>query len=410
MSDYKVFLVSAFACHPEMSSEAGIGWQFLLEICEYAAENDAQVIAFMNRRSAAATSVALEERGITCAKLVGIDPPRSLGFLLDPRLTRLEYLAWFIAVRSAIKRLVSQGSRFSVAWHVTFASELLPVPFANLDLGRGFKVWGPVGSSGDWRVFLLKPREGRWLVDAMLQWCRNQVSVAIARRTAREMDLVLTQSPQLKLALGERAQVFPNLVIPADLLPRGTPSTEPKSKGISILAAGHLVPRKRFALLLGALASPELKDASLTIAGAPLPGTSAYLPSLAETLGVRGRVNFLGKVNRKKLLELMSEHDVFAHCAAREGAPGVVGEAATVGIPIVTFNLTGAAAVLRASGGHGIEVDSRNFDIHRLSSALVAAAGMGRNSAPPVWDQDRIRTKVEFVVSGRGDAEASDLA
>jgi glycosyltransferase involved in cell wall biosynthesis len=399
----KGVVLTAFACHPGMSSEAGIGWIFLKHLAESCQDMGIPLTAVMNERSAKSSGAELERLCLADnVEIIGLDPPQWLAFLRHPKLTRLEYLVWVRRARSLFaQRHRVVGDDSILAWHVTFASEILPVPFASPKMWPGStKVWGPVGSSGSPVLFLARPHEGSWLPDAILQLLRNALAGLIATRTARGMSLVLTQSPELADRLGShRAELFPNVVIPEQMLPPRDVGADSTQHDVPrLLAAGHLVPRKRLGLLLAALREPSLQHVQLDIAGRPLPGVSDYLPALATRLGVQDRVRFLGKLPRDELLRIARDYDVFVHPAAREGAPGVVGEMAMQGLPIACFKGTGAAAVLEASGGHGVAVDPSLDAAAALAEGVRRAIALGRVPESDYWREARIQAFIRRQV------------
>jgi glycosyltransferase involved in cell wall biosynthesis len=400
-------IVTAFACHPAMSSEAGIGWVFTRRIAEIAQERGLTVLAVMNGRSAAATEAEVLRLGLSShVEVRGIDVPGWLGFLKRPQLTRVEYIVWYMRTRALLRKLVREVPAASgTALHVTFASEILPAPIDILP-SRYKKVWGPVGSSGDWRAFTLAPREPHWFLDACLQLLRDCASSALAKANARRMDLVLAQSPKLIEQLSRsstKVEVFPNVVVPDAVMHSlgqlPSPVTEGQEAGPHLIAAGHLISRKRFSLAIAALTHPSLRGAVLDIAGAPWPGRPNYLPALAARLGVSDRVRFLGKLPRTELLSRMAKADVFIHLSAREGASGIVGEATAVGLPVVCFAGTGASAVVGAAQAPAVVLDAGKATVATIASAIRSAAVLPHRKFAG-WTEARIIRKLESLLPG----------
>jgi glycosyltransferase involved in cell wall biosynthesis len=391
-------VLSAFACHPEMSSEAGIGWLFLKHLGRQAAARDVAVVAVMNGRSAVATEASLRnDAGGPNVEVVAIDVPKFLSFLRNPRLTRLEYLVWNHKARSYLKSLERRRD-IAGGWHVTFATEILPTPVAALS-SRVVRIWGPVGSSGSWRVFKLFPREPGWRGEVAKQILRDSVATVLGRWNSRNIDVVLAQTADVVSRVRPEAsvEVFPNVVIPRNLVPVVKESKDVdyvRPTGLRIVCAGHLVHRKRFGLAIAAMGDPRMRGAHLIIAGAPLPGTADYLPALVSKLGVADRVTFAGKLARSELMGLMEESDVFVHLAAREGAPGIVGEATMLGIPLICFEGTGSAAVARTANTSAVFVDPRHADRTTIVDAILSAAALPRTRYGG-WTEDRIAEQID---------------
>ncbi len=102
-------------------------------------------------------------------------------------------------------------------------------------------------------------------------------------------------------------------------------------------SVGRLVSKRRFDRLLEAMVFLP-NDAHLAIAGeGPLRGA---LGQLAETLGLRDRVRFLGYC--PDIGTVMEALDVLVITSDREGMAGVMLEAMSRGVPVVSTDVSGA--------------------------------------------------------------------
>lgn len=398
----KLIVIAAFACDPNIPSEPTIGWAYLRTWGALAdAMADVQVIGVMNARSKQATDrylLTLKPGSCPNITTVGLDLPDWLRFLKNPYLTRLEYLVWNSQAKRYFKKLPAD-QEILLARHVTFASELLPTPISVLQQ-RAFTVWGPVGGAGAADAFRIDPRHRLWGFQFAQQKVRDVLSRLRSRSIGRSVDLVLTTSPAMAqdlISSGIRAEAFPNTRVDprfqaliAEKRVQQVPSDpEPHGRGLQLLCVGHLAYSKRFELAIAALTVPGLSKARLMIIGKPLPGKDNYLSGIAASLNVQDRVDFAGQVPQKEVFEAMLGADVFIHPSSREGGSGVVGEATAVGVPVVCFKGTGAAAVLELSGGHGVQVDaSGDRSVNSLAAAVIAASRLG-NRPSPVWLGDR---------------------
>ncbi|WP_165839509.1 glycosyltransferase [Rhodococcus sp. Eu-32] len=234
-----------------------------------------------------------------------------------------------------------------------------------------------------------------------VQLVRGFLARRVARFFSQGIDYVYAQNESVEamfVKMGRSVETFPNVVLSDGLrtaisdLPVPEPAEDQKT-GIDILAVGHLIPRKRFEIAIAAMADDRLRSSTLTIVGAPLPGTPNYLPGIVENFGVGDRVKFVGKIARADVLKHMNTCDVLIHPSAREGASGVVGEATAVGIPVVCFSRTGASSVLDASGSSGVQLSTSEYDSSALVSALLKAATMPRIRSR-VWTEARFEALV----------------
>ncbi|MBO0763872.1 MAG: glycosyltransferase, partial [Hyphomicrobiaceae bacterium] len=114
--------------------------------------------------------------------------------------------------------------------------------------------------------------------------------------------------------------------------------------GPRLLAAGSIVPRKGYDILVRALARLCHLDWHLTIAGDPdrSPETAAALEAQIRRSGLRDRIELAGVVDTHTLAKLYRQADVFVTASLYEGYGMVLSEALARGLPIVAT--TGGAA------------------------------------------------------------------
>ncbi len=135
-----------------------------------------------------------------------------------------------------------------------------------------------------------------------------------------------------------------------------------------IVTAGRLVPWKHFDLLIKAM--PRIRervpDATLLIAG---DGPELErLRALASAPLLEDSVSFVGRLERKALLRLVSESGIFALASSYEGFSHQLVEAAACGAPIVATRAGGNAELI-VDGKNGLLVDPEHVDA--LADALL---------------------------------------
>lgn len=64
-------------------------------------------------------------------------------------------------------------------------------------------------------------------------------------------------------------------------------------------------------------------------------GDDSRLRQLAQRLGVIERVHFVGKMNRKKVLEFMDDMDIYVQVSLQEGLPRSIAEAMSRAMPVI---------------------------------------------------------------------------
>ena len=178
----------------------------------------------------------------------------------------------------------------------------------------------------------------------------------------------------------------------------------------TILSVGHLIDRKGHDLAIRAIA--ELPDVRLMIAGdGP---REAALRALANTLGVAGRVDFLGHVDQKALPDLYGAADATVSCSDREGIANVLLESLACGTPLVATPVWGSPEVVRVPEA-GLLVADRSVaairdGVGRLLATLPDRAATRVYGERYNWHETgrQHRALLERVVTARVAPAATD--
>lgn len=167
----------------------------------------------------------------------------------------------------------------------------------------------------------------------------------------------------------EKLFVLPNPVDGEEARRLASPVASRNGK-LRLCTIGRLAPEKGYDVLLAALrrADSQLGDWELIVIGdGPRRGE---LERLSAELGVAKAVHFVGHL--KNPFSLLASADIFVHSARWEGFGLVLGEALSLGIPIVATNAPGGTREILADGKFGLLVPSEDPDL--LAEALVGFA------------------------------------
>lgn len=255
---------------------------------------------------------------------------------------------------------------------------------------------------------------------------KRRLFTALERLAARRSAALICQSPAQEREvldwLGASAEGRTVVIPPA--LPRAVLDRPDGCETRKRLRATLGVPEGERVLLLPARLVP-IKRADLAVrALAALPGTGAGhqlwiagdgplgsgLRSLAESLGVSGRVRFLGQ--RADVWDLMVASDLVFLTSRMEGTPLALLEAAALGIPVLGPDVGGVRDVLgddavllpSETGGEGWAEALRDAEMH--AHAWRAAADERRGRVRIAQDPERLIARVgalyRRLVSGSG--------
>jgi glycosyltransferase involved in cell wall biosynthesis len=383
-------LAFAYACEPGRGSEPGAGWSWARML---AGLGETWVVTRANNRAAIEAGLA----GLPEAdrlRFVYVDlPERARRWKRGRRGVHLYYLLWQLAALRAARE-AHRRQRFDLVWHLTLAN----VWFGSVaPLVGPPAVYGPVGGGArvPWRLLPTLGVRG-----AATEAVRASVELGaryanpLARLAWRRSRLVLVQNPETRRWLPRRhrgrAELLPNVVLdlPAGPGRRGHPGPP------TAAYAGDLLPLKGVALALRTVA--QLPEWRLLVAGSG--PDEARLRRLAHTLGLDGRVEFLGWLPRERLLELLgSQVDVFLFPSLRDQAPWAVAEARALGLPVVCLGVGGPPQL----GGRAVPAAGPAGTVRGLARALQAAT-TDPLPPPPAFDLASRRRRLTELLARTG--------
>lgn len=235
----------------------------------------------------------------------------------------------YAAARKSLAALIRSGHRFDLI----DAHYFYPDGVAAAMLGRTFGLPVTVTARGtDINIIPDYAIPGR-----MIRWAASRVDGLITVSTAlasRLASLGVDSSRIAVLRNGIDPVAF-RFMAPFKRDGQGPPSP-------LALSVGNLVPLKGHDMAIKAL--PDVPTLHLWIAGeGPERG---QLEALASSLGVAGRVTFLGAVPHERMSEVYSAASILILASEREGWPNVLLEAMACGARVVATNVSDVPEII----------------------------------------------------------------
>lgn len=363
-------LVAAYACEPGKGSEPGVGWWMCQAISR---EHEVWVITRRNNRER--IERALRDNPNPRLHFVYTDLPAwAMTWKRNGRFIRTYYYLWQMAAYREARGLMKTID-FNFAHHVTFVNDYTFTFLALLNLPF---VWGPIGSNALAPSGLLPNRKGLLRdrityyskailrnIDPLMWFCVMRARLIIGNsdqvRARLPFSLLATSKLRIHTAIG----VERNAMLGA----HGA-----DERGFHVVSTGNLIPIKQFHLTVRAFArlAEKLPGACLSIVGTG--PEKAKLVELAETLGIGGKVAFLGWLPRADALAVLASADVFLF-PSTEAAGMVVLEAQANGVPVVALRGTGPGEMITGDSGIAVAPGSVDATVDRLGRALMTLAG-----------------------------------
>lgn len=364
-------LLSAYACEPGKGSEPGVGWNWAKGL---ASRVSLCVLTRESNRAAIEGSIRTLSEDDPLHKVEFLYHDLAKPFLWAKKRGILPTMAYYILWQlSAARRFSATADRMDVVHHLTFCTLLCPGFWKT---GRTPFLAGPIGAplvnphylplfgSQAWRQEL---RDRMMRHFDRLPWLRKRLRSAAG--------LVPANSETRDLMLSRGLPVLPVM------LDTGAPEAEvsqkatPERNRIRLIYAGQLERRKGIEIAMRALQKVSQEheiDWCFDLFGKG--PDEPRLRSLAETLGISGRVVFRGSVARDELMRRFSTADAFLFTSVRDTSGGVNLEAMVHGLPIICIAHQGVGDITSDSCAERIPPGTVPETITAIADAVIRLA------------------------------------
>ncbi len=369
-----------YACDPGAGSEEGVGWTWARAAAEVA-----DVTLITSGRAAERVRIAATELGLPIT-VVEVDTSERVRRAFPRKLIFVYYLLWHALAGRAVRRC-ERCEPVDVVHHVTWASDSLPS--ALLASRAPIRIWGPVGGSTRTARGLYRYLSRRGKVDqAVRDVVNGALRAACGDRVAGHATLIAALNDDVAerfRSSGRPIAIEGNLALGPDELP--TPAQIPavsEPDGLrTALFVGRLAPWK--GLLLAVRSLVHAPSWRLVVFGEGRDQADAI--ALAAELGVSERLEFRRPLPRRDLLTEVQSADALLAPSFHDSAPWSVGEAASLGCPVVCLD-AGGSALMAGTQGHVVAIGDGAFLPERIGACLQ---DLGPRCAPDMrWLATRL--------------------
>lgn len=371
-----MIVFNAFACDPEMGSEAGLGWNWFTYV---ARRYRTHLITAGRGREKILLDAIAEDTALSQNATVHFiqhwevptDPFRSFLFKFYQPYYYTYYRGW---MRKAFLHAAElcRTEKVKAVHQNTFHSFREPGDFWRLAVPS---IWAPVGGTTDvpWRfLWDLGP------MDAARHSSRNLIN-AWHKRFNRRFKKALAGYTKVVAGSDNAAELFRKFRPDVEMIP-GQLIQEPKKRGrakstlgnecLDICFCGNHWARKggHFALLALAIVGKQRSWRLQMIGEGEM---TERWKTLSRKIGIDDRVTWHGRVSRKRVKEIMVESDVFLFPSLNDCYPAVIGEALSVGLPVITTDIPGVGDMVGEKSGYRLHADTPNGLVRRLSDSII---------------------------------------
>lgn len=331
-------LVSAYGCEPNRGSEAGVGWNWVLQMGRY---NELHIITRSNDRDKIETNITEElfenlhfHYYDTCSLLKKVKK-REKGLYLY-------YWFWQIGIIPLVKRLIEEN-KFDYSMHLSFGSLWMPTFLPMFDIPF---IWGPLGGADCVPETMLKylPFKQRLVQKfrfLLIKTTRFNPIVAIPSRKAVAI-LCRTNQNVLAIPAGyrDKTHVILETAMSDDIFSLRK-ANQTNDSFINIITVGRLIPIKNINIAIDSIKYlyDRHRNIHLTIIGSG----SEYdrMRNRIKKYGLEESITILKERPRSEVLDIMSTSDIFIFPSLKEGGSWSLMEAMALGLPTVCLKWTG---------------------------------------------------------------------
>ena len=396
----RTILISAYGCEPLKGSEAGVGWNWVIQMAQH---NRLHVITRANNQASIEAHLPNELKNNIIFHYY--DAPSFIR-QLKKRAKRLYfyYFVWQIGIIPIVRHII-KTERIDYTMHLTFGSMWMPtfLPFFSTSF-----IWGPIGG-GDCepRPFLkLLPfkqkviQSFRYVMNALsfmhpgVMFAAYRAKVILARtpNTARAIPNCFRAKVQTILETAMEDSVFEHKCV-----------YQLNDDVVRMITTGRLLPNKNIVTAVKSLEYiPKDYRVKLTIIG------SGYqrreIEETAKRIGRSQDVVIIDELPREEVLAAVEKSDIFLFPSLREGGSWSLMEAMAIGLPVICLDWAGMAIITDDNCAIRIPVSNPEQMPKDMAAAIItliknpglreAMGKAGRNRIKEVYNWE---TKGLFV-------------
>ena len=332
----RTILVSASGCEPIKGSEAGVGWNWVLQMAK---TNYLHVITRANNQEPIEAHLPEElKEKITFHYY---DTPNFIKRLKNKaKGLYFYYFFWQLGIIPLVRQIIRKNE-IDYTMHLTFGSMWMPT---FLPLFKTPFIWGPVGGGDCEPKSFLKVLSLKQRIMQSARYVMNELSflnpfIVIPSLRAKS---ILVRTPNSATVIPgifrKKTKIILETAMENSVF--GYCKEKRSDNEIRMITTGRLLPSKN---ILTAVRSLNYIDKSLNISLQIIGSGYQKKDILKEVakIGWSDRVNIIEELPRQKVLELIGQSDIFLFPSLREGGSWSLMEAMAIGLPVVCLDWAG---------------------------------------------------------------------
>ncbi|WP_299583619.1 glycosyltransferase [uncultured Sunxiuqinia sp.] len=345
-------LINAYACSPNMGSEPGMAWNWIINLAQYC-----QLHVITEGEFKGQIEEAMEKLPVA----------QNIRFYYNPLSPNIREMCWnqgdwrfYYYYRKWQKRTLSIAKRIIEEESIDIVHQLNMIGFREPGFlwqlnGQPF-IWGPIDAKERFPLNYLNGTDFRTAMTIRLKNNFNYLQLKISGRVKQavaQASYVVAASTDSQVTIEKYYGKKPILINETGCYVKEKSEFVDKTtkETFDILWVGKFDFRKQLGLaiqIIGALKNPRVK---FHIIGDDQNMEGARYKKVAEKLNVEDVCIWHGKVPHERVQEIMRSCDLFLFTSVAEGTPHVVLESIGNNLPVVCFDTCGQGDVVNENIG-----------------------------------------------------------
>ncbi len=396
MEKHKI-LISAYACEPNLGSEIGVGWHWVLEMSKYF---DLWVLTRESNRERIEGWLAENELE-NPPTFIYYDLPKKLRFWKRGlRGVRVYYMLWQGLTNRIVKQTMLQNG-IKIYHLLTYGNALW---CASSYGQRQTFIWGPTSAGtyvpSDYTRhygFVNRVKELAQRLMAKTLWFNCGF-----RGRCRDAQLILCKTEHTRQSVAARfrskAVLFTDVAI--DLFDTSKYISTRSDSEIRLLAVGRLESWRGFDLLIEAFAQASRRDSSLHLDILGQGSDRVRLEALIDRLNIGKKVLLRGQVSMEEYYQYMSDCDVVVNPTLKEGAVTTAFDSMSFAKPLICIDTGGYTRYFANEYAEVLQIEDRATTIGKLAESILK---LSDSSTRAVMSANIVAVRDSFIWVRKGE-------
>ena len=372
----KIF-VSAYACEPNLGSEIGVGWHWVLEMSKYF---ELWVLTRESNRKNIEPWIT-EHPEYSGIHWLYYDLPKwARWWKKGLRGVRTYYNIWQWMTNGIVKRTM-QKEGIHVFHHLTYGNALWKV--SSYGQKQTF-IWGPIGGLETIPKEFTRNYPCKW---RLLEFWRRVVATYFPlshsfKKRCANADLILCKTEITRSKIPESYR-NKSILMTDVAIEKKYPKSQlfkKEEEEISFLCVGRLQPWRGFDICIESFYIAHKTNPNIHL---NIIGGGSYICELQKKtkfLGLSNAVSFLGTVSKDEYERYLALSDVILNPALKEGGVTFSFDALSMGKPIICLDTSGYTCHFDNSHSYVIKIESREQTIIKCAEAICKLTDENRRT------------------------------